>query len=968
MKTIATVAIQHNENPDLYLYGRRRDNFRWTIPGGHCEKEETPLQGAVREALEEVGIHLTPDQLTHVDSVQINVDTPRHCDVHLFKAVAPPGVVLDISNDPDSEFQELRYLDPRTIAEQDRHVAADRDLLLRHINQQDAELGVNELNKAIHTPSKFTNYKQLEQIKRDHNVGAKGKEYDEQSLNESIIDRKVADAERMVREADKMQRRPMKKKDLIPGGLAAGTTNSDFPKKKIKQGEKVELEHTSSKPIADEIVRDHLTEDPAYYKKLKTIETKKAEPLMKPYRSEAQRRWAHTMKGKAALGGKAKVAHWDKESKGLDLPEKVDKAELKKALSPEELNAQGYKFKIFNPTKSRDNFAVRAYHGNKAVGHLVFSSNANSSPENSDGSAQRGYHSVSNGHISEDHRGKGLYQHMINMAGKHTKSIGSKGVYTSGSQRSKAATNAWQKVASHATRNPYTFKDRPTTEDNADFYLAASELQKDQPVIGLPKVKALPTRTDQEVHTVPTTFDRKDKLGQTTRKRLASVLNNKRVQVIKEQLGLTPEQALDASKKSLKPKGLVEKVRRGSNLGSVVATKITGSPMMANSSTAMVREGQNSSTLRHEAAHLLLHNVEQKYGPEARKKVVSHVLHHFHPDDQSALISYILKRGYKSNSPAFKEEAMNAARDILTNPEARDSLGHMGLKPDLNRMKAAWKNGVSSLKDKDEEWLRAPQDETEKQRAMASAAKLTPQDPTKVKQNPAEKLGWKKLVASELQKANELPQLPQVKINPEHSKIIANAYGQMKHDPNHPDVKAAYGALTHETGNQFKDLLSQGYKFSKIQPGQENPYKTSKDMHSDIATNKHLWYFPTEQGYGSGDQGIDHPLLQESDFSHGGKQLLHNDIFRIVHDINGHHLGGQSGFGPKGEHQAFLQHKKMYSPLAQKALASETMGQNSYVNAGPNAEHNKKNPAQTIYAEQKAGLLPEHIINGKWHE
>lgn len=159
-------------------------------------------------------------------------------------------------------------------------------------------------------------------------------------------------------------------------------------------------------------------------------------------------------------------------------PTKLAASELKKGLSPEELGAQGYKFKILNPTKSRDNFAVRAYHGNKAVGHLVFSSNANSSPENSDRSAQRGYHSVSNGHISEDHRGNGLYQHMINMAGKHAKSIGSKGVYTSGSQRSKAATNAWQKVASHATRNPYTFKDRPTTEDNADFYLAASELKK----------------------------------------------------------------------------------------------------------------------------------------------------------------------------------------------------------------------------------------------------------------------------------------------------------------------------------------------------------------------------------------------------------------------------------------------------------------------------------------------------------
>lgn len=26
------------------------------------------------------------------------------------------------------------------------------------------------------------------------------------------------------------------------------------------------------------------------------------------------------------------------------------------------------------------------------------------------------------------------------------------------------------------------------------------------------------------------------------------------------------------------------------------------------------------------------------------------------------------------------------------------------------------------------------------------------------------------------------------------------------------------------------------------------------------------------------------------------------------------------------------------------------------------------NPANTIYADQKAGLLPDEIINGRWHQ
>jgi hypothetical protein len=209
---------------------------------------------------------------------------------------------------------------------------------------------------------------------------------------------------------------------------------------------------------------------------------------------------------------------------------------------------------------------------------------------------------------------------------------------------------------------------------------------------------------------------------------------------------------------------------------------------------------------------------------------------------------------------------------------------------------------------------------------------------------------------------------PHVQLNPEHGKTVADAYQNMKHDPNHPAVKQAYNALINETSKQFKDIMSSGFKISKIKPGQENPYKTSKDLHADIKNNKHLWYFPTEQGFGSTDAGSDHPMLRPTEFHHEGKKLLANDLFRIVHDINGHHLGGETGFGPKGEHQAYLTHKKMFSPMAQRALATETMGQNSWVNYGPHGENNRKNPQNTVYAEQKAGLLPEHIIHGKWHE
>jgi hypothetical protein len=206
---------------------------------------------------------------------------------------------------------------------------------------------------------------------------------------------------------------------------------------------------------------------------------------------------------------------------------------------------------------------------------------------------------------------------------------------------------------------------------------------------------------------------------------------------------------------------------------------------------------------------------------------------------------------------------------------------------------------------------------------------------------------------------------PQVKINPSHGAVIANAYGKMKHAPNDPYVKSAYGALINETKQQYRDLLDKGLKIDRITG--DNPYKNSKDMHKDLEENNHLHYFPTESGFGQGEENKDHPMMQPTEFKDKEHTLLANDVFRIVHDINGHHRGGKTGFGPTGEHQAYLTHKKMFTPLANKALFTETAGQNNYVNFGPNGEHNRTDPKNTIYAQQKAGIMPSHITNGRFH-
>ena len=209
-------------------------------------------------------------------------------------------------------------------------------------------------------------------------------------------------------------------------------------------------------------------------------------------------------------------------------------------------------------------------------------------------------------------------------------------------------------------------------------------------------------------------------------------------------------------------------------------------------------------------------------------------------------------------------------------------------------------------------------------------------------------------------------------MNQKDGETIANAYDKMLHDPNNPGVKESYSAFIKETEDQFNELKKNGLRIDPIKPG-TNPYQTADDLHNDLKKNNHIYYYPSEEGFGSTDNKFgDHPLLKESNVTYKGKKLLNNDVFRIVHDINGHNLAN-SDFSPEGEHNAFLSHRKMYSPLAGKALFTETAAQANW------GSYNKKSGAsnrklmeqgrvnELIFADQKAGLLPDDIINTEWH-
>ena len=200
-----------------------------------------------------------------------------------------------------------------------------------------------------------------------------------------------------------------------------------------------------------------------------------------------------------------------------------------------------------------------------------------------------------------------------------------------------------------------------------------------------------------------------------------------------------------------------------------------------------------------------------------------------------------------------------------------------------------------------------------------------------------------------------------VKATPERGSRIAEAYAEMKHDPENPEVKAAYEALAEETMSQFQAVKKLGFTFSRIEPGMDPYPKGPKQAIDDMHDNKHLWFFPTEDGFGTLTEIKDNPLLKGTGEFIDGKELLVNDVFRIVHDVFGHGKEGV-GFGPSGEENAWQSHVRMYSDLAARAMTSETRGQNSWVNFGPHGENNRSNPRDTVYADQKVGLLPEWVL------
>lgn len=180
-----------------------------------------------------------------------------------------------------------------------------------------------------------------------------------------------------------------------------------------------------------------------------------------------------------------------------------------------------------------------------------------------------------------------------------------------------------------------------------------------------------------------------------------------------------------------------------------------------------------------------------------------------------------------------------------------------------------------------------------------------------------------------------------VEVDAERARKISAEYEKLPTVAGDWQTSAGYRFLLRELIDQWRILEGFGYKLLPwAEQGQ--PYADSREMRDDVRNNKRLYFFTG---------GDPHPYL--NDVTETG--FTGNEMLRAVHDCFGHAAEGY-GFGARGEENAWIHHSMMFSPLAQKALTTETRGQNSWVNFGP-ASHLPA--SERPYAEQKVAILPE---------
>jgi 8-oxo-dGTP pyrophosphatase MutT (NUDIX family) len=102
---VASVAVTHESH---ILMGKRRDNQKWTLPGGHLDEGEDPHEGGKRELKEEAGIDAK--KLKHLGSEKLKTFTGKEKTIHAFQLEVKERPKTSMVLDPDQEVDRWQWI------------------------------------------------------------------------------------------------------------------------------------------------------------------------------------------------------------------------------------------------------------------------------------------------------------------------------------------------------------------------------------------------------------------------------------------------------------------------------------------------------------------------------------------------------------------------------------------------------------------------------------------------------------------------------------------------------------------------------------------------------------------------------------------------------------------------------------------------------------------------------------------
>ncbi|MEU7895981.1 crotonobetainyl-CoA--carnitine CoA-transferase [Nonomuraea sp. NPDC049152] len=172
---------------------------------------------------------------------------------------------------------------------------------------------------------------------------------------------------------------------------------------------------------------------------------------------------------------------------------------------------------------------------------------------------------------------------------------------------------------------------------------------------------------------------------------------------------------------------------------------------------------------------------------------------------------------------------------------------------------------------------------------------------------------------------------------------VADHYDRAPRMAYSPAVRRSYDRMKEENADQFHAITAAGIE---VEPwlGSGQPYRNSLDLRAGVLETGRIHVFLTRAGHGPGGIHGYHPLREGSGIVIRGVEFTHNDIFRVVHDVFGHVMPGNS-FGPRGELLAAYCHMHMYSDDVHPVIFIEHVGQICWFFYGP-------------HLRDAAGLLP----------